>query len=144
MAYRRECWCGNTLAAGSALTTVTQCRMTCAGNSTEYCGSGGKLSLYTRAPVTTTLISSSSTLDPSSSVSSSETSSVSSSATPTPTGPIHNPGNDVYGFSGCFTEATTGRALSVLNGANDMTINKCLGICSSYEYAGVEYGFVPP
>lgn len=135
--YGRECWCGNTLGVGSALTVVTQCRMTCAGNPYEYCGSGSRLSLYTKAAVvsssSSTTVDSSTTIDPSSTP-------VTVSSTPTPTVPVHNPGNVNYGFQGCYTEATAGRALPQLTGADDMDIAKCLTICGAYEYAGVEYG----
>jgi hypothetical protein len=51
--YGRECWCGNSLnavgntgATPSANFTDSACGFTCPGNSSEYCGSGGKLSLF--------------------------------------------------------------------------------------------------
>ena len=64
----------------------------------------------------------------------------SSSVSPTPTGPIDNPGNANYSLVGCYAEPPTGRALSILTGADDMTVDKCLGICSAYIWAGAEYG----
>lgn len=55
--YGRECWCGNSLnwagdsgaTPGKNLTETTagaQCNFICPGNSSEYCGSGSKLSLF--------------------------------------------------------------------------------------------------
>ena len=55
--YGRECWCGSKLnIAGDAGATpaanVTEstpgdeCDFVCPGNSSEFCGSGGKLSLF--------------------------------------------------------------------------------------------------
>lgn len=56
--YGRECWCGNTLnwagdagnqTPGKNLTDSpagSDCGFVCPGNSSEYCGSGGKLSLF--------------------------------------------------------------------------------------------------
>ncbi|KAG6007584.1 hypothetical protein E4U21_005782 [Claviceps maximensis] len=54
--YHRECWCGNTLNyAGNAAAKTpglkvadSYCNFLCAGNKTEYCGSGVRLSMYKR------------------------------------------------------------------------------------------------
>ena len=43
-----QCYCGNTLAGTSAIKPDTDCSMTCAGNATEFCGAGSRLSLYTK------------------------------------------------------------------------------------------------
>jgi hypothetical protein len=46
-----------------------------------------------------------------------------------------------YVDQGCYTEATTGRALS--DNAyydNGMTVEKCAAACSAYNWFGVEYG----
>ncbi|CUS12732.1 unnamed protein product [Tuber aestivum] len=131
--YGSECWCGNSLALGAVSTDVSQCRMTCKGNPFEYCGAGNRLSLYKKNAVLTTTTSSGTTSSTSSSSSSTTTitsstgtsTSTSSSVSPTPTGPIDNPGNANYSFVGCYAEPPTGRALSVLTGASDMTIDKC-------------------
>lgn len=47
-----------------------------------------------------------------------------------------------YGDRGCYTEATTGRALSgKTTRTDDMTIAKCASICAAEEFSlfGVEY-----
>jgi hypothetical protein len=51
--YGRECWCGNTLnlvgdtgAVPGANVSDSQCSFTCPGNSSEFCGAGGTMSLY--------------------------------------------------------------------------------------------------
>ncbi|PQE05793.1 wsc domain-containing protein [Rutstroemia sp. NJR-2017a BVV2] len=45
--YRRECYCGNTINAGSVLsTTGNTCTLTCMGNSSEYCGGSSRLQMY--------------------------------------------------------------------------------------------------
>ena len=46
--YGRECWCGDSFAAGSVLTSDSDCSMTCAGDSTSYCGAGNRLSVYVK------------------------------------------------------------------------------------------------
>ena len=47
--YGRECWYDNTLSASAvAEANFSNCSMRCAGNSLEYCGSSGHLTLYRR------------------------------------------------------------------------------------------------
>lgn len=107
--------------------------MLCAGNPNEYCGAGSRLSLYKKKAIEQSS---------SSSITASETVTLSSttSASPTPTGPIINPGNDNYTYLACYTEATTGRALNAKTiAADDMTVEKCLDACALYRYAGIEY-----
>ncbi|EHL00441.1 putative fungistatic metabolite [Glarea lozoyensis 74030] len=69
----------------------------------------------------------------------------SNTAIPAPTGgPVVNPGVGTYGSVGCYTEATTGRALP--NGfampAGSRAVGTCIAGCASknYLYAGLEYG----
>ena len=45
-----------------------------------------------------------------------------------------------YNYQGCYTEATTGRALSGTAYYNDqMTVEKCAVACKPFTYFGVEY-----
>ncbi|KAI5779378.1 hypothetical protein EDC01DRAFT_621661 [Geopyxis carbonaria] len=46
--YARECWCGAALSAGANKTLIGECGMKCKGNASEFCGAGGRLSLYQR------------------------------------------------------------------------------------------------
>ncbi|KAI4717875.1 WSC-domain-containing protein [Aureobasidium sp. EXF-10727] len=46
--YGRECWMGNTLAAGAANATASDCNMACSGMPGQLCGGGSRLSLYKR------------------------------------------------------------------------------------------------
>lgn len=49
--YGRECWVGQSVAGGAPVNSTggaSDCSMTCAGNPSEYCGKGGKLSMYVR------------------------------------------------------------------------------------------------
>ena len=41
--YAGECYCGNTLQAGSVITTTSACSMLCDGSNLEYCGAGNRL-----------------------------------------------------------------------------------------------------
>ncbi|KAK7958461.1 wsc domain-containing protein [Apiospora saccharicola] len=135
--YGRECYCGNSLNAGSTMTGISQtdCSMTCAANSTELCGAGGRLSMYTynpggnqTAPATTTTTKPVATTSPTS--------------TPTaPAGPSVVQQAGTFAYSRCVTEATNGRALSGLSYYNDtLTVEMCASICAGYPMMGVEYG----
>lgn len=47
-----------------------------------------------------------------------------------------------YGYRGCYTEASNGRALAGMTiRADDMTIEKCASICGAAQFSsfGVEY-----
>ncbi|KAF7311441.1 Glycoside hydrolase [Mycena kentingensis (nom. inval.)] len=48
--YSNECWCGNTLNNGYGVAAASSdCNSRCAGNSTQVCGGGFRLSLYKKA-----------------------------------------------------------------------------------------------
>lgn len=44
--YLAECWCGAVLASGSSAVDESQCNVNCAGDATQKCGGGKRLSLY--------------------------------------------------------------------------------------------------
>ncbi|KAH7336040.1 hypothetical protein BKA65DRAFT_431390, partial [Rhexocercosporidium sp. MPI-PUGE-AT-0058] len=44
--YRRECFCGNSLTAGSNITDESTCSMTCKGNPLQMCGGSSRLTIY--------------------------------------------------------------------------------------------------
>ena len=51
-----ECYCGNTLQAGSVLMPIEQCQTNvCDGDNMEYCGGSSRLGLYYCPPLPTTL-----------------------------------------------------------------------------------------
>ena len=63
------------------------------------------------------------------------------SATQSPVGPTVVQSVGGYVSQGCWSEATTGRALSAAAFANDsMTIEMCAQDCKGYAMFGVEYG----
>lgn len=167
--YAQECWYGNTLNPGGVVSPWASCTSICKGNKYEYCGSGLEMVLYevggavTSLTPTVLLPSSTSSASVSSSspsstipgsvgilaVTSSATSPSSISVTPTSSSSGSSAttlGNKqtvgAYAFQGCYTEATTGRALSL--GAfydyTTMTIEECAASCAGYPYFGIEYG----
>ncbi|EMT63145.1 WSC domain-containing protein 2 [Fusarium odoratissimum] len=44
--YGGECYCGNSFSDGSVPAPITDCGMTCNGNSSEYCGGPSRLNVY--------------------------------------------------------------------------------------------------
>ena len=53
MEYSRQCFCGNALINGATKASAdNQCNMACAGNSTEMCGAGNRMSIYSNGTLT--------------------------------------------------------------------------------------------
>ena len=50
--YGSECFCGQVISNGGA--PATGCNMVCNGNSSEFCGAGGRLNVYTRGTLPST------------------------------------------------------------------------------------------
>jgi hypothetical protein len=163
--YGGECYCSNALQAGSVLAPTTDCSMTCGGNSQEYCGAGNRLDVYQQGSTsatssvdsvtvassttstTSTVISAPSSTSTSISASKSTASTFSTSTTSTQaaayTGPpVISQGNINFTYYGCLGEPSVGRALPNIIESNSvaMTIERCLGECWQYQFAGVEYG----
>ncbi|GKT49252.1 WSC domain-containing protein [Colletotrichum spaethianum] len=116
--YGRECYCGNSLVASTTAAPLSDCSMQCSGDSTQYCGAGNRIELY------------------------STTATRSSSSTAAPTATLaHINAIGKYSLVGCQTEADGARALQgAQNAADDMTLDKCATFCSDYTFFGTEYG----
>lgn len=124
--YGQECYCGNSLGAGSAPVTDGRCSMTCAANSTEICGGPNGLTLYMSNATAAASIS---------------TMTTAGGAAPTPTGPVVVQSAGTFSSIGCYNELNGGRAIQLATVANDsMTVEICAGFCNGYQYMGVEYG----
>ncbi len=107
--YGRECYCGDVLNGTAA--AARDCSFPCAGNATELCGAGLRLSLY-EAHGTAQL----------------RFPKVISSQGAT------------YMYYGCYTEATESRALSDATYVNDtLTLQTCATFCSGHAFFGAEY-----
>ncbi|KZF20208.1 WSC-domain-containing protein [Xylona heveae TC161] len=114
--YGRECYCGNSLSAGSVPATDNGCNMACNGNSAETCGGGSRLNLYERDTAVTT---------------------TSAAATATPVTVLEVAD---FGYLGCYTEGTNSRALTGESSSGDAnTVQSCATTCSGFTYFGVEY-----
>ncbi|KAH8908759.1 hypothetical protein BR93DRAFT_502707 [Coniochaeta sp. PMI_546] len=124
--YGGECYCGDSLASSSASAPLSDCNMVCTGNPLEYCGAGNRLELYINNSTGTATTSS-------------------TAATATATGPTQpatvSASGTTWAWKNCYTEATTGRALSSTSYAADtVTLESCATFCSAYSYFGTEYG----
>ncbi|KAL2266404.1 hypothetical protein VTJ83DRAFT_5756 [Remersonia thermophila] len=139
--YGRECFCGNSLAAGSVEAPLSDCSMLCAGNPLQYCGAGNRLELYRLSSSSEETSTAVTTAAPSSSTST-EAATTTSAPSTTLTSLIHVPTVSPFTFIGCWTEATGGvRALSdkATASGTEMTIEACAEFCSGYRYFGTEY-----
>jgi WSC domain len=112
--YGTECYCGNAFSAGTTSASESDCNMPCPGNSTEACGAGNRLSIYSNLANVT--IQSPPTL-------------------PLTVG--------AYSRMGCWSDNQgNGRTLSALIpslGKNN-SLEACAKACSGYNYFGTEYG----
>jgi iron transport multicopper oxidase len=124
--------------------SLNKCTFSCPGDTTQACGGDGTfLSVYydrlRYVPGGDSIPGLSSPSSGNSTSSSTGTTSTASAA-PTPNSPVIVQSIGQFAFVGCYTEATTGRALSDSTYANDnMTIESCYTFCSAFAWFGVEY-----
>jgi len=110
--YGGECWCDNLLELGSTLAAETDCNLPCAGDATETCGAGNRLSVYYTGE----------------------------GSLPEAVQPVIVQSVSPYNYIGCFTEATNERALSsAATAGSTMTVEVCKTFCQDYTLFGVEY-----
>ncbi|KAH8590515.1 WSC domain-containing protein [Bisporella sp. PMI_857] len=127
--YGGECYCGNSLNAGSIPASLADCSFTCPGNPDEYCGAGNRLELYRAGPPPTGTTT--------------ETVTPTSASTTTSAPPVSTDFPAGWTNQGCWVDGVSGRILG--NQQPDsatMTLQSCSNICSNlgYNIAGMEYG----
>lgn len=128
--YGRECYCGDSLGAGSASAPPTECNMPCAGDATAFCGAGNRLELYRLSTVSSTTPSNPPSTAP-----------PTGTPTPPPT-PSHIPSiPPSFALLGCYTEGVGARALSAKTfaSADEMTLEACAAFCEGHRFFGTEY-----
>lgn len=109
--YGSQCFCGNALQSTALKIIESSCVMPCAGNSSEFCGGMSRLSIFSNGKPT---------------------------VLPPPSTP-DTIGN--WSYSNCYTEATSGRALSGTSTSGSfMSLEYCGNFCDGYKYFGTEYG----
>jgi WSC domain len=119
--YNLECWCGNY--RPKLVVDEKNCNFPCSGNVKEVCGGNG----INQDGAFMSLFGDNTRFD---------------GNVTKDVGPFVNPG--VLGFTslGCYTEATTGRALAKGANPTNVTIAGCIAACASggNSMAGMEYG----
>ncbi|KAJ7058025.1 galactose oxidase [Mycena amicta] len=112
-----QCFCGNELIDGSVPAAESDCSSPCAGNSTQACGAGNRLSLYSTSPNITIL--------------------------PVPTAQNTSiPGS--WSYTGCLGEPPGARVFPwQIDLTNNNSAVNCLGLCADFGYTagGMEFGF---
>ncbi|KAI0966839.1 WSC domain-containing protein [Xylaria arbuscula] len=125
--YGRECYCGNSFQSGSVVASASDCSQPCAGNATEFCGNGNRLSVYALNGTST---------QPSSPVSTAAatTTAVSAAATAFPDG---------WTSQGCWQDGPNGRIMPTYQAPDNdqLTLQSCAALCNGmgYTISGTEY-----
>ncbi|KAJ6532912.1 galactose oxidase [Mycena vulgaris] len=118
--FSTQCFCGNELIEGAIPAAESDCNMACGGNSTQACGAGDRLSLY----------------------------STTSNITILPVPVVQNssiPG--FWSYQGCLPEIDEPNAPRVfkweIDNMNNNSASACLGRCADFGYTagGMEFGF---
>jgi len=129
--YGGECYCGDSLNAGSVQAALTDCNFVCPGNQYEYCGAGNRLELYLKNGKVASSIS---TIKSATTATTPITvTTASASATGFPTG---------WSYQGCYVDGANGRILNHQQADNqELTQQSCVKACASagYTIAGMEY-----
>ncbi|KAG1865028.1 copper radical oxidase-like protein [Suillus subalutaceus] len=122
MEYADECYCGMTIENNSGPTPDAGCDMTCAGNSSEYCGGSYQLSMYsyTQAITVAPVVNSASL----------------STVSPVTSGLT---GNWTYG--GCYVDNVNGRVIGNEFDSSNMIVESCIANCAGQNFtiAAIEY-----
>lgn len=126
--WMQECYCGNSLASTTNVTTVGRCIMACTGNANEICGGNYGMNVFSYANKSTATSTSVSTT----------TKATTTAAAATPTVPAIIAGG--WSYLHCHSDNTTIRTLvGGYTATTDMTLEKCAVYCGGYQYFGVEY-----
>ncbi|KAK4129599.1 copper radical oxidase [Parathielavia appendiculata] len=124
--YSRECYCGDSFAAGSVAAPASECSMTCMGDSSQYCGAGNRLSVYARDG----------TPPPSSTTGAPP-------ATTTSPPPVVTGVPEGWSYQGCWIDGKQGRILQhQIPDSQANTPSTCANACAAAGYiiSGTEYG----
>ncbi|KAJ7689677.1 copper radical oxidase [Mycena rosella] len=112
-----QCFCGNELIEGAVPAAQSDCNMACGGNSTQACGAGNRLSVYSTTQNITIL--------------------------PVPV-PQNSSIPGSWSYQGCLAEATGGRVFPwEIDNTNNNSASGCLSQCAAFGYTagGMEFGF---
>ncbi|KAK6513153.1 hypothetical protein TWF506_009318 [Arthrobotrys conoides] len=114
--YHNECFWGNVLKSSSVPAASGDCNAACAGDSSQICGGGNRLSLYTNGDYQEPQVPEE------------------------PEEPSIHEGNEDWSLVGCRTDSASNRALENSKVDSAMTVEKCFELAFSYRYAAVQGG----
>ncbi|KIJ67360.1 copper radical oxidase [Hydnomerulius pinastri MD-312] len=136
MEYSAECYCGLTIDNGSGPTPLTNCDMTCAGNSSEFCGGPNVLNVYNYTGTLPTTPPAGGDGNNGGGGTGGVGGGGTSSVSPVTSG---LPGDWTYGA--CYVDNANGRALGNEHDDSATTVESCIAYCSSgnFTIAAVEY-----
>jgi hypothetical protein len=119
-------YCGNSFTTGSVIVADSDCNTLCSGNSLQFCGAGGRLTVYAVAG----------TPPP-------PTSTVSTTMAPTTTASVPTGFPTGWTSQGCWAEPANGRLLTHQQpDSSTNTLESCVQTCAGlgYKVAGAEFG----
>lgn len=114
--FSTQCFCGNELIDGATAAAPSDCNMACGGNSTQACGAGNRLSVYSTTKNITIL--------------------------PVPV-PQNSSIPGSWSYQGCLAELEGGRVFPwEIENANNNSAPGCLSQCAAFGYTagGMEFG----
>ncbi|KAL1847140.1 hypothetical protein VTK73DRAFT_10417 [Phialemonium thermophilum] len=126
--YQRECWAGQNVPVLQV--DEGNCNYACSGDVNEICGGNGVGSGAGGAYIS--LYALHGQLTP--------PGNDTGGSSPSPGSPVVNPGVDGFTSVGCYAEPPSGRAFPKQVSTVNKTVASCLTACSTYNYAGLEYG----
>ncbi|KAJ6565672.1 copper radical oxidase [Mycena sp. CBHHK59/15] len=115
--FSTQCFCGNELIEGATPAAASDCNMACGGNSTQACGAGNRLSLYSTTINITIL--------------------------PVPV-PQNSSIPGSWSYQGCLAEVPGARVFPwEIDNFNNNSAPACLDQCAAFGYTagGMEFGF---
>ncbi|KAF3090160.1 hypothetical protein TWF102_009377 [Orbilia oligospora] len=111
--YYGECHWGNVLSSSSSPAASGDCNTPCAGDNSQNCGGGNRLSLYLNTGYAEPEL---------------------------PEPPRFNEGSDPWSLVGCHSDSTSNRAFPYSDTGSTMTVAKCLELAIGFKYAAVQGG----
>ncbi|KAH7032617.1 WSC domain-containing protein [Microdochium trichocladiopsis] len=110
MEFGTQCFCGDQLTSRATQVAERGCFQDCAGDDTQICGGGSRLSLWGTGKPTV--------LQP----------------------PRNPPSVGAYKYAGCYKDNQGSKAMPVGKpGGSSLTLEKCASACAGYNYFGTEY-----
>ncbi|SJL08884.1 related to glyoxal oxidase precursor [Armillaria ostoyae] len=126
--YSTQCFCGSSIANGGALTASSDCTMTCAGNSSQFCGGPNRLNAYNYTGTNLPPINNAGG---------------GGGGGPTTVFPVLSDLPQGWSYNACWVDNAHGRIFETEIGVNtNQTVQSCIASCiaQNFTVAGMEFG----